>query len=161
MLVVAAARISIGWTIGVLLPFGPTFFRLKYPDEARDSMWFRYATLIFAAGFFWAAQDSNGLAYYKRRMPRPQPPKETQPTGYAMEKLPPTPAATPTLDERRAANEKTFEKLRWQNEALQLRKRDLLLSDVQGNRQYVVDLALYNQALTQAAAERQALSQEK
>ena len=43
-------------------------------------------------------------------------------------------------------------------ESLRLRKRDLLHSDIQGNRIFIVDLALYNQALAKATAEKEALA---
>jgi hypothetical protein len=162
LLITAALRISVWWTLGVLCPFGPMFFRLSYPDEARRSMIFRYATLICVAGYFVSGGFSPSLAYYKRRVPRQQPPKQTEPSGYAIEKVPakvmPTPKPTPTLDERRAANAKEFEQLRKWAESLRIRKRDLLHSDVEGNREYVVDLALYNQALTKATEDRNALS---
>ena len=164
LLVTAAIRISIWWTLRVLLPFGPMFFRLSYPEEARRSMLFRYATLICFAAYL-ATGTSPKLAYYKRRMPHPQPPRQTEPAGYALEKVSaktattaPTPKPTPSLDERRAANAKQFEQLRKAAEALRIRKRDLLHSDIEGNRQYVVDLAVYNQELANATTERTALS---
>ena len=40
-----AASISGWWVLGVLVPFGPVFFRLSYPEEARRSVHFRYATI--------------------------------------------------------------------------------------------------------------------
>lgn len=168
LLITAAVRVSVGWTIGVLFPFGPTFFRLNYPEEARSSMYFRYATLLCALGFLAVGGAKPNLAYYKRRMPPQHPPRQTEPTGYAMEKVSaktlaavPTPKPTPSLQERRAANAKEFERLRVWQEQLRVRKRDLLHSDVDGNRDYVVDLALYNEALAKATAERNALSAAK
>jgi hypothetical protein len=117
-----------------------------------------YAALVLEGGFLCLRYNPDVLAYYKRRVPKPRPPKETEPVGYALEKVAPKPAATPSRDERLAANATEFERLRRWQEELRLRKRDLLYSDVEGNRQYVVDLALYNQALAKATEERNALS---
>ena len=75
-----------------------------------------------------------------------------------MEKKAPKVPRAPSLEERRAANAKELERLSKVGEELRLRKRDLLHSDVQGNRTYVVDLALYNQELAKATAEKDALA---
>lgn len=104
---------------------------------------------------------SPQLAYYKRRTPRPRPPRETDPAGYALEQTPTKNAPTPAWDERLLVNAIELERLRKWDEELQRRKRDLLHSDVEGNRQYVVDLALYNQALAKATEEREALAAQK
>ena len=66
--------------------------------------------------------------------------------------------AAKSLDERRLVNAIELERLRKAGEELRLRKRDLLHSDIEGNRVYVVDLALYNQALAKATAEKNALA---
>jgi hypothetical protein len=47
------------------------------------------------------------------------------------------------------------------DEQLKLRKRDLLHSDIEGNRVYAVDLASYNDALAKATAEKNALANAK
>ena len=70
-------------------------------------------------------------------------------------------APTPTLDQRRAANAKEFERLRGVEEQLKLRKRDLLHSDAEGNRVYAIDLASYNDALAKATSEKNALASAK
>ena len=66
LLLVAAARISGWWVVGVFLPFGPLFFRLNYPEEARRSMMFRFATLpcIFV---YLIIGYGPALSYYKRK----------------------------------------------------------------------------------------------
>ena len=64
----------------------------------------------------------------------------------------------PDLEARRLANAGEFERLRAEGEALRLRKRDLLHSDAEGNRDYARDLALYHEALAKATAERDALT---
>lgn len=159
----AAARISARWAIGVLLPFGPLFFRLNYPAEARRSVYFRYGTIICFAAYLAIGRSSSmsRLGYYKPKMFKPHRPQPSEPVGYALEKRPATPPPAPTLEQRRAANAQEFERLKKWAEALRLRKRDLLHSDVEGNREYVVDLALYNQALAKATAERNTLDATK
>jgi hypothetical protein len=163
MLFMAAARISAWWAVGVLVPFGPLFFRLNYPEQARPSLYFRYATVLCLGAYLalGGATSAKHFAYYKPRMFKPSHPRSGEPVGYALEKPPATPAPTPTIEERRAANAAEFDRLdRWA-EQLRMRKRDLLHSDVEGNRQYAADLALYNQALAKATAERNALSGRK
>jgi hypothetical protein len=120
---------------------------------------FLYVALVLEAGFLCLRYNPDAFAYYKRRIPPQRPPKQNEPVGYAIEKvsalkLASPPAPTPTLDEQHAANAKEFERLRQWGESLRIRKRDLLHSDVDGNREYVVDLALYNQALAKATEER-------
>jgi uncharacterized protein YccT (UPF0319 family) len=78
-----------------------------------------------------------------------------------LEKRAPTPAPTPSIEERRAANTAEFERLNKWGEELRIRKRDLLHSDIEGNRQYNADLALYNAAVAKATAERNALAPRK
>ena len=73
----------------------------------------------------------------------------------------PTPASTPALAERRAANTAELERLHGIEAELKLRKRDLLHSDTEGNRIYAIDLASYNEALAKATAERNALASAK
>ena len=70
-------------------------------------------------------------------------------------------APTPTLNQRRAANATELERLRGLEEELRLRKRDLLHSDIEGNRVYAIDLASYNDALAKATAQKNALASTK
>jgi hypothetical protein len=58
---------------------------------------------------------------------------------------------------RRAANAKELDRLAKWSEELKLKKRDLLRSDVEGNKAYEAELAEYNQALAKANAEREGL----
>src|SRR5947207_7322907 len=51
LLVIAAIDTSGWWALGVFLPFGPLFFRLNYPEQARNSYLFRVATLLCIFGF--------------------------------------------------------------------------------------------------------------
>ncbi len=165
LLVTAAIKISGGWAFGVFLPFGPLFFRLNYPEEARNSYFFRVATLLCVFGFV-IYQPRMTLHMPKIHPTATSPRLSNQTVGYAMEKPgtskkvsgTPTPAPTPTLAERRAANAIELERLHEIEAELKLRKRDLLHSDTEGNRSYAIDLASYNEALTKATAEKNALA---
>jgi hypothetical protein len=168
LLVTAAIKISAGWAFGVFLPFGPLFFRLNYPEEARSSYLFRVATLACFFGFIiYEPRITSHLSKIHPTSASPRLSKQT--VGYAMEK-PGTsseatgtaaPAPTPTWAERRTANATELERLRGVEAELKLRKRDLLHSDTEGNRVYAVDLAAYNEALTKATAEKNALATAK
>lgn len=161
LLVTAAIKISAGWAFGVFLPFGPLFFRLNYPDEARNSYLFRVATLACFFGFIIYQPQTHSP---KRHPTAASPHLSKQAMGYAMEKPDtkvagtPAPAPTPTLEKRRADNATELERLRGMEADLKLRKRDLLHSDTEGNRIYAIDVAAYNDALTKAIAEKNTLA---
>ena len=168
LLLIAAINISVGWAFGVFLPFGPLFFRLNYPEEARSSYLFRVATLACVLGFV-IARPGMSLSTYHPRSTASFPRQSTKTVGYAIEKpgtskkltTTPTPAPTPTLEQRRVANTTELERLRGVEAELKLRKRDLLHSDTEGNRVYAIDLAAYNEALAKATAEKNALASAK
>ena len=164
LLLMAAIDISVWWALGVFLPFGPLFFRLNHPEQARNSYLFRVATLVCIFGFVVMRPGMNFSPGGSRRTTLFAP-QATQTVGYAMEKPVPSKktnsaaaAPTPTLDQRRAANARELERLRDVNEQLKLRKRDLLHSDTESNRVYAIDLASYNDALGKVTAERNALA---
>ena len=166
LLVTAAIKISGGWAFGVFLPFGPLFFRLNYPEEARSSYFFRVATLACFLGFIiYQPRTTWHLPGMHPTAGSPRLSKQT--AGYAIEKPgtkiagTPAPAPTPALAERRAANAAELERLRGLEAELKLRKRDLLHSDTEGNRVYAIDLASYNEALAKANAEKSALAAAK
>jgi hypothetical protein len=166
LLLIAAIDISAWWALGVFLPFGPLFFRLNYPEQARNSYLFRVATLLCIFGF---VVMRPGLNFSPRGSHRTTSfaPQTKQPVGYAMEKpvtlKKPNPSAAPTLtlDQSRATNAKELERLHGLEAELKLRKRDLLHSDTEGNRLYAIDLASYNDALAKATAEKNALASAK
>ena len=166
LLVTAAIKISTGWAFGVFLPFGPLFFRLNYPEQARNSYFFRVATLLCVFGFV-ISQPRMMLHMPKFHSTAASPRLSKQTVGYAMEKSgtkvtgTPTPAPTPTLEQRRVANATELERLRGVEAELKLRKRDLLHSDTEGNRVYAIDLAAYNEALAKATTEKNALAAAK
>src|SRR3977135_4715057 len=65
LLLIAAIDISAWWALGVFLPFGQLFFRLNYPEQARNSYLFRVATLLCIFGFVvmrpgWSLSTHNG-----------------------------------------------------------------------------------------------------
>ena len=67
----------------------------------------------------------------------------------------------PTIEERRAANAREFQRLALKDKELKLRKRDLLKSDVEGNATYNRDVADYNTALANANKEKTELATAK
>jgi len=159
LLVTAAVKISAGWAFGVFLPFGPLFFRLNYPEAARNSYLFRVATLLCVFGVV-ISQPRMMLHTPKIHPTAASPRLSKQTVGYAMEKPGTNVASTPTpaLEQRRAANTTELERLRGVESELKLRKRDLLHSDTEGNRVYAIDLASYNEALAKATTEKNALA---
>jgi len=163
LLVTAAIKISVGWAVGVFLPFGPLVFRLNYPEEARNSYFFRVATLLCVFGFVvYDPRMRLHLPGIRATAASPRLSKQT--VGYAVEKPSSskgTAAPTPTLAERRTANAIELERLHGIEAELKLRKRDLLHSDTEGNRVYSVDLAAYNEALAKATTEKNALAAAK
>ena len=153
LLVSAAFGVSIWWGLGVFLPFGPLLFRLSYPELAPLSRKFRLAALPCLLGF---------LILQPRPITRGQFVKSAHPPAapanhYGLEKVAQRAHAV-SSDERRVANAHELERLAAWNEALRLRKRDLLHSDAEGNRDYEAELAQYNAAFQKATAEKNALS---
>jgi hypothetical protein len=167
LLVIAAIDISGWWALGVFLPFGPLFFRLNYPEQARNSYLFRVATLLCIFGFVVMRPGLSLSMHDGHHHAASSPQRSKQPVGYAMEKPGSLKSAnvaarmTPSLEQRRAVNATEFERLHGLEEQLRLRKRDLLHSDTEGNRVYAIDLASYNDALAKAMAEKNALATAK
>ena len=164
LLLIAAIDISAWWALGVFLPFGPLFFRLNYPEQARNSYIFRVATLVCIFGFVVMRPGLNFSPHGSHRTTLFAP-QAKQAVGFATEKPAPSkkmnsaaPAPTPPLEKRRAVNAAELERLRGVEAELKLRKRDLLHSDAEGNRLYAIDLASYNDALVKASAEKNALA---
>jgi hypothetical protein len=165
MLVVAAFTVSFWWGLGIFLPFGPAIFRHTYPDQSHWSKKVGFATLpcfalyIALGGFSPMTQTSPNRFSIMDPSPLVAYAKENKaPTSRTQKAAPaPAPTATPSLEARRAANVKEFEGLRKWGDALRLRKRDLLRSDIEGNRAYDADLALYENALAKATVERNAI----
>jgi hypothetical protein len=154
LILTAAFRVSVWWGIGVLVPFGPLFFRLSYPDDVQRARKFQLAAI--PCYFFYGllgpgpALTRTPQAYLQSALAKPS----ATSAGYGLERHAVVPA---NIEERRAANARELERLRLNAEALKLRKRDLLHSDVEGTRAYTRALAEYNAALAKANAEKAAL----
>jgi hypothetical protein len=163
LLLIAAINISGWWALGVFLPFGPLFFRLNYPEQARNSYLFRVATLLCIFGFV-VMRPGLSLSTHRGHRTASSPQRSKQPVGYAMEKPGSLKMAKvaarvmPSLEQRRAANLAELERLRGVDAEIKLRKRDLLHSDTEGNRVYTIDFAAYSDALAKATAEKNALA---
>ena len=151
LLIGAAFGISVWWGFGVFLPFGPLLFRLSYPDVAPASRYFRLAAMpCFLACLIW---QPTGLTKFNHDELFKSANTPAAPANhYAIQQI-----AQPLAEERRAANEREFQRLKAWSEALRLKKRDLLHSDTQGNIAYDAELAQYEAALAKATAEKQAL----
>ena len=172
LLVQAAFRFSIWWGLGIFAPFGPIFFRLYHPDEARRARLFGLAGL--ALTFFYVLAAPSIVPINRFGMPKAEkataakakkfdlPFKDHLFFGAKPTPVPvATPAPTPSVQERLVANAREIAKLRQWNEELRVQKRDLLHSDVEGNRRYEVELASYNAEWAKAVADRTALSTQK
>jgi hypothetical protein len=151
LLIGAAFAVSVWWGVGVFLPFGPTLFWLNYPDRAPVSRYFRLAVFPCLLAYF--VFQPSGFKNLRRldvlkSANAPAAPKD----HYAVEKI-----AQLDLAERRAANNREFERLNAWSIQLRLKKRDLLHSDVQGNIAYDAELAQYEATLAKATAEKQAV----
>jgi hypothetical protein len=167
LLASAAFDISVWWGVGVFLPFGPLLFRLNYPVAGEQSRMFRLATIPCLFLYLLLGPRVTNTDYFRHKTKEVQP-LHSLPPQYAIQVSAkaakgapssggPTVETMPSLEERRAVNVREFVRLNAWKEALRLRKRDLLRSDVAGNELYNVDLAQYNAAFEKANAERSAL----
>ena len=146
LLIGAAFGVSVWWGLGVFLPFGPLLFRLSYPDLAPTSRYFRLAAMPCFLAFFWFQPTS--LDQFRRLEFLKSAQSSAAPRSYGTEKR-------SDMEERRVANNEEFQRLAKWAEALRLKKRDLLHSDVKGNIAYDAELAQYEAALARATAEKQ------
>lgn len=155
LLIGAAFSVSIWWGIGIFLPFGPLLFRLQYPDLAPLSRTFRLFAIPCILAYFvlrpGPLSGSHTDHFFKQKSVPSAPANH-----YGMEKVSKAVEA-PGLEERRAANAKEMERLTAWAEQLHAKKRDLLRSDVEGNRAFNAEVAEYNTALAKATAEQTAL----
>ena len=160
LLVAAAFSVSYGWGIGVLLPFGPLFFRLSYPEQAARARIFGLLSLPCYLGFMTFGPGLSALSLHKSAVEKDLA-TTSKPIGYALEsstasKLPAKNSSTSVM-ERRVANEAEFTRLRNWSEKLLATKRDLLQSDVEGARRYNAEASDFNAALAAANAEKASL----
>src|SRR5262245_40736001 len=160
LLVVSAFSISFGWGIGVLLPFGPLLFRLSYPEQAARARVFGLISLPCYLGFFAFGSGLSGLPFHRDAVEKDLA-ATSKTVGYASESgragqiAARQPASSP--DERRAANEAEFIRLRTWSDKLLATKRDLLKSDVESARHYNEEATQFNAALAAANAEKATL----
>jgi hypothetical protein len=155
LLIKAAFGVSVGWGLGIFLPFGPLLFRLSYPDLAPLSKTFRLIALpCILAYFVLRPGPPNYDKFFKHKSDKPV--ASAPANHYGLEKITKVVAA-PSLYDRRVANSKEFQRLAEWEAALRLKKRDLLHSDVEGNRAYNAEVVEYNAALTKATAEKNAV----
>jgi hypothetical protein len=151
LLFVGATSISVKWSLGVWLPFGPFFFRRNYPDQAKLSAPFRIVTMVCLGLFLFVGSRGNNSTFNFIKQKSYGSFKTGIANGYGMEE-------PNTAEERKAANVKELDRLTKWGEELKLKKRDLLKSDVEGNHAYDKEFAKYNAALSKANAERVALA---
>ena len=152
LLIRAAFGVSVWWGLGIFLPFGPLFFRLSYPDLAPLSKTFRLIALPCILAYFVlrpGPPSYDKFFKYKSDKPVASAPKNHYGTEKILHRTP--------VEESRVANNREFERLKAWEAALRLKKRDLLHSDVEGNRAYNAEVAEYNAALTKATAEKNAV----
>jgi len=152
LLISAAFSVSIWWGFGIFLPFGPLLFRLSYPDLAPFSRTLRLFALPCILAYFVLRPGPLAGSHYDQFFKQKQVPA-TPANHYGMEKITKAIAA-PSLDERRIASAKEMDRLKTWAEALRIKKRDLLHSDVAGNQVFNVEAAEYNAALVKATAEQ-------
>ena len=139
LLIGAAFGVSVWWGLGIFLPFGPLLFRLSYPDLAPVSRTFRLVALPCILGYFVLRPASLSGSHFDQFFKHKEVPSAPA-NHYGLEKIA---IAAPSLEERRAVNVKELERLTAWSEALRLKKRDLLHSDVQGNIAYNAEVAEY------------------
>jgi len=155
LLIGAAFSVSVWWGLGIFLPFGPLLFRLQYPDLAPLSRTFRLFALPCILAYFvlrpGPLSGSHTDHFFKQKSVPDGPSNR-----FGLEKVTKAIGA-PSVDQRRAANSTEMERLTEWAEALRLKKRDLLRSDVQGNIAYNTEVAQYNAALAKATTERNAI----
>ena len=155
LLISAAFGVSVWWGFGIFLPFGPLLFRLSYPDLAPMSRTFRLFAIPCILAYFVLRPGPLSGSHYDQFFKQKQIPSAPA-NHYGLEKIS-QPSMTASLDERRVANAKEMERLTAWAEALHVKKRDLLRSDVEGTKAFNAEVAEYNAALAKATAEQSAI----
>ena len=155
LLIGAAFGVSVWWGLGIFLPFGPLLFRMQYPDLAPMSRTFRLFALPCILAYFVLRPGPLSGSHYDQFFKQKQVPAAPA-NHYGLEKVSKTIAA-PSLEQRRIDNAKEMERLTAWAEQLQVRKRDLLRSDAEGNRAFNAEVAEYNAALAKAVAEQHSI----
>jgi hypothetical protein len=151
LLIGGAFSVSVWWGLGVFLPFGPMLFRLNHTDVAPSSRYFRLAVLPCLLTYF-LFQPSGFSKLYRHDILKSAQASPVPANHYGLEQI-----SRSALEQRLVANEREFQRLNAWSEALRLKKRDLLRSDVQGNVAYQAERAQFEAALAKANAEKKAL----
>jgi hypothetical protein len=151
LLIGGAFSVSVWWGLGVFLPFGPMLFRLNHPDVAPSSRYFRLAVLPCLLAYF-LLQPSAFSKLHRHDILKSAQASPVPANHYGLEQI-----SQSALEQRRVANERECQRLNAWSEALRLKKRDLLRSDVQGNVAYQAERAQFEAALAKANAEKKAL----
>ena len=145
----------------MFLPFSPLLFRLSHPEAARSSYIFRIGTL--GCIFLYFVFGADTITRAKLPLGHPKPAVQAYASEDAAESVRIKPESGTRLDDRtfaqrRAANEREFERLQTWYDSLRSRQRDLLRSDTTGIEAYNLDRQQYETALSAANAEKQALA---
>lgn len=154
LLISAAFGVSVWWGLGIFLPFGPMLFRMNYPDLAPMSRTFRLFSLPCILAYFVLGPGTLTGSYRDQFSKHKQVPSGPA-DHYGLEKV--SKPASANLIERRTANAKEIERLTGWAETLHVKQRDLLRSDVEGNKAFNAEVAEYNAALAKATAEQKTL----
>ena len=145
----------------MFLPFSPLLFRLSHPEAARSSYIFRIGTL--GCIFLYFVFGADTITRAKLPLGHPKPAVQAYASEEAAEVVRTKPETSRPIDnrplaERRAANEREFERVQKWYDSLRTRQRDLLRSDTTGIEAYNLDRQEYETALSAANAEKQALA---
>lgn len=146
----AAFGVSVWWGLGIFLPFGPLLFRLSYPDLGPLSKKFRLTALPCILAYI-LLRPASFVGWHFDEFLSGKAELSAPTNHHGVGKV--VRRRTP-LEERRVANNREFARLAEWSEALRLKKRDLLKSDVEGNRAYNIEAARYNAARARAASDQ-------
>ncbi len=170
LLIKAAWSVSKRWGFGIFLPFGPYFFRRQYPDDVQLARKFQLAAIpcVFLYVLISPEMIPDTRVAFIRVGPPGQEKLALSLGGHVFggggssvsTALTEAKAEQPTFspEERRIAHEREMKRLTDWSEALRIRRRDLLKSDVEGARAYDRDATAYNEALAKANHESMALA---
>ncbi len=168
LLIKAAWCVSKRWRFGIFLPFGPYFFRRQYPEDVQRARMFQLAAIPFV--FIYVLVSPELIPDTRVKFVRVGPPgqeKHALSVGghvfsfggkVAEPTMKPQQVETVSTEERRVAHEREMKRLAEWSDALRIRRRDLLKSDVEGARAYDRDATAYNAALAKATAENATLA---
>lgn len=170
LLIKAAWSVSKRWGFGIFLPFGPYFFRRQYPDDVQLARKFQLAAIPCV--FIYVLISPEMIPDTRVAFVRVGPPGQEKLAlslgghvfgrgGNSASSAPAdAKAEQPTFsaEERRFAHEREMKRLAEWSEALRIRRRDLLKSDVEGARAYDREATAYNAALAKANEESTVLA---